>query len=181
MTRTSLKNFNCSLAQALDILGDRWTMLIIRDAFYGVSRFSRFQQRLGIARNVLANRLNVLVEAGVLKRVFVRPDNERVAYKLTTQGKELFPTIVALTQWGDRWIAGAGQEPVKILDAENCAPVQPINIISRDGRHLHHETIVFAAGPGASDVTRAGIDAFERSRRMQRADARRSDRRRDLK
>lgn len=167
MTRTSLQSFNCSLARSLEILGDKWTMLIVRDAFYGVSRFSSFQQRLGIARNVLTDRLNILVEAGVLERAIAKPDGERLAYRLTTQGRELFPIVVALTQWGDKWILGPGQEPVRILDAAVGAPVQPVGVVSRDGRYLEADAVTFAAGPGANAETRAGFEAAAR-RRLER-------------
>jgi DNA-binding HxlR family transcriptional regulator len=155
MTRTSLESFNCSLARALDILGDKWAMLIVRDAFYGVSSFSNFQRRLGMARNVLTDRLNVLVEGGVLERATAKPGGDRLVYRLTQQGKELFPVLVGLTQWGDKWIHGPGKEPVRILDAEGGAPVQPVCVLSRDNRYLEAGAVAFVAGPGANEATRA--------------------------
>lgn len=171
MTRTSLISFNCSLARSLDVLGDRWAMLIVRDAFYGVSRFSVFQQRLGVARNVLTDRLNQLVEAGVLERVATRPDGERLEYRLTAQGRELFPVVVALTQWGDKWIMGAGHEPVRLLDAANEAPVQPVAVMSRDGRYLEADAVAFAPGPGATEKTRVALAASAAKLASQAADA----------
>lgn len=171
MTRTSLESFNCSLARSLDILGDKWAMLIIRDAFYGVSSFSSFLQRLGIARNVLTDRLNILVEGGVLERATARPDGERLVYRLTQQGRELFPVLVALTQWGDKWILGPGNEPVRILDADSGAPVQPVCVMSRDSRYLEVDAVTFVAGPGANDATRAEFELAARRRNAHASNA----------
>lgn len=164
MTRTSLNTFNCSLARSLEIVGDKWSMLIVRDAFYGVSTFSSFQRRLGIARNVLTDRLRTLVDGGVMEKAAARPDGERQVYRLTRQGRELFPVLLALTQWGDKWVSGAGNEPVRIVDAENGAPVQGIGVVSRDGRYLEAEDVRFTAGPGANEATRAQFEAVERRR-----------------
>jgi DNA-binding HxlR family transcriptional regulator len=158
MTRTSLETFNCSLARSLEIVGDKWAMMIVRDAFYGVSTFSGFQRRLGIARNILADRLHSLVEHGILERAAARPDSERQAYRLTRQGRELFPVLVALTQWGDKWVLGPGKEPVRILDAETDAPIQPIAVQSRTGRYLEVNDVRFAPGPGADADTQAQLN-----------------------
>ncbi|HKU98065.1 MAG TPA: helix-turn-helix domain-containing protein [Vineibacter sp.] len=155
MTRTSLEAFNCSAARALDILGDKWTMLIVRDAFYGISTFTGFHQRLGMARNILADRLQTLVDHGVLEKIAVRPDVERFTYRLTERGRDLFPLIVALVQWGDKWISGAGGEPVKILDKAKRAPVQSMAVTSRDGRYLEARDVTYAPGPGADAETLA--------------------------
>jgi DNA-binding HxlR family transcriptional regulator len=160
MTRTSLANFNCSLARALEIVGDKWAMMIIRDAFYDVRTFSGFQRRLGIARNILTDRLNTLVEGGVLEKVAQREEGERMEYRLTSRGRELFPILVALMQWGDKWIVGPGREPVRVLDAKYDAPVPAIGVTSRDGRFLESSDVRFVAGPGADDLTRA---LFERA------------------
>jgi DNA-binding HxlR family transcriptional regulator len=160
MTRTSLANVNCSLAQALEIVGDKWAMMIIRDAFYGVRTFSGFQRRLGIARNILTDRLKTLVGGGVLEKVAQRDDGERMEYQLTARGRELFPILVALMQWGDKWIMGPGREPVRVLDTKNRAPVPTIAVTSRDGRFLESTDVRFTPGPGADEATRA---QFERA------------------
>ena len=90
MTRTSLEHFNCSLARTVDIIGDKWMLLIIRDAFYGVQSFSEFHERLGLAKTVLTARLQALVDADILDRVQTRPGVERYNYKLTPRGRDLF-------------------------------------------------------------------------------------------
>jgi DNA-binding HxlR family transcriptional regulator len=112
MRKTSFAEMHCSVAQSLEIIGEWWTLLILRDAFLGVRRFDEFVTRLGIARNVLTNRLDTLVDAGVLER---RPYDEargRYDYLLTEKGRALWPVMTALRQWGDQWILGEGNEPV---------------------------------------------------------------------
>src|SRR5687767_3138376 len=112
MRKASFAEMQCSIAQALEIVGEWWTLLILRDAFLGIRRFDDFVERLGISRNVLTNRLDTLVEAGVLSR---RPYDEargRYDYVLTEKGRALWPVMAALRQWGDEWILGEGNEPV---------------------------------------------------------------------
>src|SRR3712207_798319 len=96
----------CSVARALEVVGERWTILILRDAFLGVRRFDDFQRSLGVARNVLNNRLQRLVEAGILERRRYQERPARHEYRLTGMGRELWPAIVALMHWGDRHLAG---------------------------------------------------------------------------
>src|SRR5688572_17895901 len=108
MERKSFEQMSCSVAQTLEVIGEWWTMLIVRDAFLGVQRFDEFQQRLGIARNVLAQRLNKLVEAGVLERRAYQEKPVRHAYVLTDKGRDLWPVLNAMRQWGDRHHAPDG-------------------------------------------------------------------------
>ena len=105
----------CSVAHALAVLGERWTILVLREAFYGIRRFDEMQRAIGCARNVLADRLATLVEHGVLARVGYRDEGqrERFEYRLTPMGFEAFPVIVALMQWGDRWLPAPGARPSK--------------------------------------------------------------------
>lgn len=103
----------CSIARTLDVVGERWALLIIRDTLYGVRRFEDFQRDLGIARNVLTNRLNELVEAGVLERRLYEEHPPRSEYVLTAKGRELLPVILAMMWWGDRW-TGDGPAPVTL-------------------------------------------------------------------
>jgi DNA-binding HxlR family transcriptional regulator len=115
MQRTSFEEMNCSIARTLEVIGEWWTPLIIRDAFFGVTRFEEFQHRLGIARNVLAARLDTLVDHGVLDRRPYDAARGRYDYVLTDKGRALWPVLVAIRQWGDEWIAGKGQEPVRMV------------------------------------------------------------------
>lgn len=114
MRKVSFADMHCSVAQSLELVGEWWTLLILRDAFLGVRRFDDFVERLGISRNVLTNRLDRLVEVGIFER---RPYDEargRYDYLLTDKGRALWPVITTLRQWGDEWIYGAGNEPLTI-------------------------------------------------------------------
>ena len=114
MQRSSFRDMNCSIGQSLEVVGEWWSLLIIRDAFFGVTRFDDFQERLGIARNVLNQRLAHLVDEGVLERVRYSEHPPRFDYVLTEQGRDLWPVIVALRQWGDHWRAPDGP-PVQLV------------------------------------------------------------------
>lgn len=107
--RTHLDDADCSIAQALDVVGDWWTLLIVRDAARGVHRFDEFQRELGMSRKVLTERLKLLVEAGVLTREPYQERPVRHAYRLTPRGRALLPVLVALQDWGDTWVLGEGE------------------------------------------------------------------------
>ncbi len=147
--KTDLSQLNCSLAGALSVVGDWWTLLIVRDAALGVCRFSEFQQSLGLARNILATRLQRLVEAGVLAR---EGTARRPTYHLTDKGAALTPALVALMQWGDVWVSG-GVAPVEITDPQG-QPIAPVRLQGADGP-LAAQDVRFRPGPGAAPRTRA--------------------------
>jgi DNA-binding HxlR family transcriptional regulator len=107
---------NCSIRRTLDIVGEKWTLLVLREAFYGVRRFDDFRRALGCARNILSARLKTLVDEGILSRHPYREPGARLRdeYRLTDKGIELFPALVALMQWGDRWAADAAGPPVEV-------------------------------------------------------------------
>ncbi|MER7760897.1 winged helix-turn-helix transcriptional regulator [Streptomyces sp. NPDC097619] len=107
--RTSLGDADCAIAQALDVVGDWWTLLVVRDAARGLSRFEEFQRELGLSRKVLAERLRMLVDAGVLSREPYQERPVRHAYRLTPRGRALLPVLVALQDWGDTWVLGEGE------------------------------------------------------------------------
>ncbi|MFF4851367.1 winged helix-turn-helix transcriptional regulator [Streptomyces sp. NPDC001194] len=107
--RTHLDDADCAIAQALDVVGDWWTLLIVRDAARGVHRFDAFQRELGVSRKVLAERLKLLVEAGVLTREPYQERPVRHDYRLTPRGRGLLPVLVALQDWGDTWVLGEGE------------------------------------------------------------------------
>src|SRR5919202_3706947 len=96
----------CSVGRAMEILGERWTMLIMRESFYGVRRFSDMQRNLGIARNILSTRLQNLVNAGIFERRLYQEEPERYEYRLTPAGRGLYPSIVTLLRWGDEHLQG---------------------------------------------------------------------------
>jgi DNA-binding HxlR family transcriptional regulator len=99
--RRSLDHLDCSIARALDVIGEWWTLLVVRDVYFGVRRFDAIQENLGISRNILTDRLNTLVDQGVLERCPVERGHHE--YHLTDKGRALYPVLIALMQWGDRW------------------------------------------------------------------------------
>lgn len=115
MRRTSFADMPCSVARTLEVIGEWWTMLVIREAFNGVRRFDEFHSRLGIARNVLAARLQRLVEHGVLERRQYQDRPPRCEYRLTEKGRDLYPVLVAMLAWGDKWMAGPEGPPVSLI------------------------------------------------------------------
>jgi DNA-binding HxlR family transcriptional regulator len=146
---------NCSVARALEALGDWWTLLIIREAFIGVRRFADFEANLGISKNILTRRLRHLVDHGVLETVDVGQYGTHHEYQLTARGKDLITVITALRQWGDRWIFGRGREPVLVCDRRSGKPIPALRIRDHDGEPLHGRDLVLAPGPGASKATLA--------------------------
>ncbi|MEU0543296.1 helix-turn-helix domain-containing protein [Nocardia sp. NPDC005978] len=114
MRRTSFEDMNCSIAQCLEVVGDWWTLLIVRDALFGVTRFDDFRSRLGIARNVLTQRLEHLVDQGVLTREPYQENPPRHDYKLTEKGRTLWTVVNAMREWGDTWSAPDGP-PVEAI------------------------------------------------------------------
>ncbi len=149
MSRTSINHMRCSVAQAAEIIGDKWTMLILRDCFHGLKSFSHFQKNLGVARNILADRLDKLVSHGVLEKRATRPGVERYTYHLSEKGRALFPTIMALMQWGDEWVYDDDSIPVKIVDRQDGEPIELLEVRSADGRPLSLADVGFEPGPGA--------------------------------
>ena len=165
MRRTSYDQMNCSIASALDVVGEPWTLLIVRDAFYGVRRFDDFQENLGIARNVLTARLKKLVEAGIFRKTAYRQRPLRHEYRLTDKGAALFTVIVGLKQWGDRYGAAARSgKPMELVDRGDGKPLDPVLIDARSGRRLELTNVRAVAGPGAEQATRAFFDRLALNR-----------------
>lgn len=144
---------NCSVAQTLEILGDWWTLLIIREAFLGTRRFADFQQHLEIAKNILSQRLRHLVDHGIFERVDVGTHGKRYEYVLSPKGKDLATILTALRQWGDRWIFGEGNEPLIVLDRRTNRPVPRVRILDEEGKPLRSSDMLVGPGPGANEDT----------------------------
>jgi DNA-binding HxlR family transcriptional regulator len=138
---------NCSLARALEVLGERWTLLVLRDAFQGVTRFELFQRRLRIAPNILTKRLATLVEAGVLERRRYQERPERFEYVLTPAGKELLPALVDLMRWGDAHLAPDG--PPAVLRHGGCGgELGRGAVCERCGTAVEADDVEWYRGPG---------------------------------
>lgn len=151
MRKATFADMHCSIAQTLEIIGEWWTLLVLRDAFLGIRRFDEFVERLGISRNVLTSRLDTLVNAGVLER---RPYDEargRYDYHLTDKGRALWPVLTALRQWGDEWVYGAGNEPL-LIEHRTCGSVTNAQMTCDNcGETLDARSVRALPGPGAAN------------------------------
>lgn len=152
---------NCSVARSLEILGDWWTLLVVREAFLGTRRFADFAANLDISKNILSNRLAHLTRHGVLARVDAGVHGTRYEYELTAKGKDLTAVMTALRQWGDRWVFGPGREPLLVHDRRTGRPIPPLRMRGEDGAPLRASDIEVHAGPGASKRT---LDRLRRAR-----------------
>ena len=141
--RKSMQDDACPVARALDLVGDRWSLLLVRDAFEGIRRFSDFQRNLGVARNILSDRLATLVAAGVLA---VQPASDGTSYQeyvLTPRGERLFPLVVALRQWGEQQLFGPGEAHSQLLTAATGQPLAPMLPCDATGQVVQsHHTFV---------------------------------------
>ncbi|WP_422419640.1 winged helix-turn-helix transcriptional regulator [Pseudomonas sp. GZD-222] len=136
-TPTVQTQSECPVARALEVIGDRWVLMIIREAFDDVRRFSDFQKRLGLAKNILATRLKLLVEAGVFA---VQPASDGSAYKeyvLTEMGRSVFPIVVGMRQWGERFLFSKGESHSVLVDNALEQPVEVLVVRSKSGKTLN--------------------------------------------
>lgn len=142
MKRTRLEQSTCPVARSLDIIGDWWSLLIVRDALRGLKRFGEFQKSLGIAKNMLASRLKQLVEEGIL---VLQPASDGSAwqeYVLTEKGRALQTVLVALSQWGNDFLFADNEFGSVLVDAQNRRPLRRLTIVSNDGRELSPDDVV---------------------------------------
>jgi DNA-binding HxlR family transcriptional regulator len=153
MQRKSFEGMNCSIARSLEEVGEWWSLMIVRECLQGSRRFDEFQERLGIARNILTARLERLIEVGVMERYECGERANTFGYRLTPKGEELYPVIVALSQWGDRWLPH--EAPVKMVDNESGLPIEEIAVKNAYGRKLSYKDVRMEAGPGATERTHA--------------------------
>ena len=124
----------CTLPQAIELIGEKWAFLILRGALNGLQHFEQFQAGLGIARNILSNRLARMVDGGILQRTADPGDGRKVVYALTGKGEALLPVVLALRQWGEDW--GHGTQEILLADQRDGKPVRPIRVLAEDGREL---------------------------------------------
>ncbi|KEF33124.1 Transcriptional regulator, HxlR family [Marinobacter nitratireducens] len=136
MARKRFDDSNCSVARALNEVGDWWSLLIVLHAMYGTRRFVDFQQQLGIAKNILCDRLARLVDNEVLRKVDVGEHGSRFEYRLTEKGRDLFPLVVALRQWGDKWNPSPEQTPLDLRDRATGRPIHTVGVQDADGNPL---------------------------------------------
>ncbi|UVS76741.1 MULTISPECIES: winged helix-turn-helix transcriptional regulator [Actinokineospora] len=141
MRRTSFARWPCSIARTMDLMGDQWTLLVLRESFYGTRRFDAFQGALGIARNTLTERLDRLTGAGLLTRVRYQERPTRYEYVLTDMGRDFFPVLAAIIRWGDQWLGDGPGVPL-LLRHRGCG---------------HATTAVVSCGECGGELTAAGV------------------------
>jgi DNA-binding HxlR family transcriptional regulator len=147
MLKRDYEGQNCSIARALEVVGERWTLLIVRDVFLGLRRFDQLQESLGIARNVLTDRLNRLVEEGILERVRYSERPERFEYRLTAKGRELNIALTALRQWGDKHLT---EKPPRLLRRKSDRKPVVAALVPKGADVLRPEEVETVPGPGAT-------------------------------
>ena len=150
---------NCSLARALEQLGDPWTLLILRECLLGTRRFEDFATALGVSRKTLSDRLARMTACGLLKRVALSQAGKVTAYRLTDKARAAVPALIALMQWGDAWISAPELAPM-VVTTRGGAAIEPVALRTRSGRSVDSTQLRFAAGPGANRRTQAHLEAY---------------------
>ena len=147
MKRTSMQGEICSVARSLDVIGDWWSLLIVRDALAGLRRFGEFQRNLGAAKNILTTRLRTLVAEGILETAPASDGSAYLEYRLTDKGRALAPVLIALSQWSSAHIFQQDEMCVVPTDKKNMQPLKPLGMESSDGRPLSLDDVHFSLGP----------------------------------
>ncbi len=158
MRHKSLAKTQCPIARSLERVGEWWSMLIIRDALHGLTRFYQFQDSLGIAPNMLTRRLGALVKAGILEKRRYSDRPPRYEYVLTERGRDFRPVIVAMQAWGNKHFAAEGAS-VLIVNAKTGAVAEPVVVDRKTGQPIDAPDYVVAPGPAANDGTRRKLEA----------------------
>jgi DNA-binding HxlR family transcriptional regulator len=167
MQRKSFGQMSCPIARSLEHVGEWWSILILRDALHGRTRFDQFQKNLGIAPNMLARRLNALVTAGLLERRRYNERPPRDEYVPTARARDFRPILIALLAWGNKYFAPEGPS-VLLVNTKTGAPAEPVLVDRATGRPITSPEYVFAAGPAASERTRGRYASGARGPATQR-------------
>ncbi len=156
MKRSSVVHLNCSVARSLEVLGEWWSLLIIRTAFFGIRRFDDFVDELKISRGILTERLATLVEHQVLEKLKYQTQPDRFEYRLTKRGLELFPVVMTLMQWGDKWLStpAVGGAPVEVLHQSCGQPVTGPFLCSACLKPVNAREVSLKRGPGSAKTSR---------------------------
>jgi DNA-binding HxlR family transcriptional regulator len=150
---TSKHTQSCPIAATTNILGDRWTLLILREAFRGVTRFGDFQAYTGAAKTILSKRLVHLVEQDLFETFEIGETGSRSAYRLTDKGKSLSTVLIAIHQWGNTHVYGQGNEPILLVERDTGDVIPNLEVRGLNGAPLSSSEIKFKAGPGARETT----------------------------
>ena len=154
--RTSLEQAECPIARSLDVIGDWWSLLIIRDAFLGIRRFGEFQKSIGLARNILAVRLRALVDDGILTTAPASDGSAYQEYVLTPKGRGVFPVLVALRQWSEEFADESNGFATLLCDRAKGQPVRKLELRAQDGRLLGNGDTELRPNPRVKRRRRAG-------------------------
>lgn len=158
MQRKTFAGMNCSIARSLEEVGEWWSLLIVREMTQGMNRFDQFKNELGIARNILTARLERLTELEIVERYPLADRANTDGYRLTKKGEDLYPVIVALMQWGDRWLCPEGKPPIALVEHGTDKPIETLTVRAIDGKSLSFHEVRYAPGPGATKTTHEIID-----------------------
>ncbi|WP_330229738.1 helix-turn-helix transcriptional regulator [Nocardia sp. NBC_00508] len=148
MPKAAFSDIVCSIARTVDAIGERWTPLILRDLFVGLTRFEDIRRDLGIASNVLAARLDALQEHGIVERRAYQSNPVRYEYLLTERGRDLYPVLTMLITWGDKWLAGAGGPPAVVVHRDCGRPTRGVVVCQECGKPLTADNVRWLPGPG---------------------------------
>jgi DNA-binding HxlR family transcriptional regulator len=148
MKRTDTSEWPCTIARAANVLGDHWNLLIIRQACLGTRRFDEFQAALGIGRNILTQRLALLVEEGLLARVEYQDNPPRAEYRLTDKGRDVYPILAAMAAWGDRWMTGPEGTPLVLHHTSCDHDMHAVVVCSECEQRLDVRKVAALPGPG---------------------------------
>ncbi|MFJ2986771.1 winged helix-turn-helix transcriptional regulator [Collimonas sp. NPDC087041] len=152
MQRKSFSSMQCPIARSLERVGEWWSILILRDAFFGLTRFDEFQKSLDIAPNMLTRRLNALVEEGLLERHLYCEKPPRYEYRLTQRGRDFRPVLLALLTWGNKHFCPEG-ESIVLLDAQTGQNADPVLVDAVTGKYINEKGYIIGAGPAADETT----------------------------
>lgn len=159
----SLKSVNCGIAQTLDIVGEWWTLMILRNAFLGMRTFDAMQDNLGMSTSVLSARLRKLTGAGLLERRQSASDGRSFEYVLTDKGLDLYPVVVGLMQWGEKHAPEPRGPRMTLVERGSGAPVRGAQVVSEDGRRLGPRDVLIKPGPGMDPAIRSHLEQRKRN------------------
>ncbi|MCF6263507.1 MAG: helix-turn-helix transcriptional regulator [Xanthomonadales bacterium] len=148
MKRTDLSKLPCSIARTSNLLGDWWTPLVLREAFFGTKRFDEFIKRLGIGRNVLTQRFSRLIDEDIFVRIQYQDKPPRYEYHLTEKGRALFDVLAAMIRWGDDWLAEAAGAPIELIDTASGKIIKPMVVDAKTLKPIVQRNIEVRKGPG---------------------------------
>ncbi|MEO1035372.1 MAG: helix-turn-helix domain-containing protein [Pseudomonadota bacterium] len=160
MKRASFADKPCSIARSLDVLGDWWNPLILRECLYGVTRFDEIQRWLGIGRNILTTRLSQLIDAGLLEKVPYSDTPRRYEYRLTDRGYDAALVLVAMMQYGERWHFPRGEVPIQLYDRRTHEPVKAMLVDATSGEPINVRELYAGPGPAFPPADSVRRDRF---------------------